>query len=58
VLLGTGSDIGKNAPVPTVTAAPGALLAVTMSTPVAGSVSVQVPVMDASNPQYTSVVGG
>ena len=58
VLIGTGSDTGQHVPVPTVTAAPGALLDVTISTPQAGTVHVQVPVLDAANPQYTAVVGG
>ena len=58
VLIGTGSDTGQHVPVPTVSAAPGALLDVTISTPQAGTVHVQVPVRDAANPQYTGVVGG
>lgn len=57
VYIGTGSDVGKNVPVPTVSAAPGAMLDVTLSTPQAGSVQVQVPVLDSSNPQYTAVAG-
>ena len=58
VLIGTGSDTGEKVPLPTVTAAPGALLDVTLATPTAGSVHVQVPVLDAADPQYTAVVGG
>lgn len=58
VLFGTGSDTGTQVPLPQVTAAPGALLDVTLSTPAAGTVHVQVPVLDAANPQYTAVLGG
>ena len=58
VLIGTGTDTGEKVPLPTVSAAPGALLDVTISTPAAGSVQVRVPVLDAANPQYTAVVGG
>ena len=58
VLIGTGTDTGTQLPLPTVSAAPGALLDVTISTPAAGTIHVQVPVLDASSPQYTAVVGG
>jgi hypothetical protein len=58
VLIGTGNATGKRVPLPTVSAAPGMLLDVQLSTPADGSVSVQVPVLDAANPQYTAVVGG
>lgn len=58
VYLGTGSDTGEQVPLPTVTAAPGALLDVTLTSPDAGTVHVQVPVLDAANPQYTAVAGG
>ncbi|HEY0118587.1 MAG TPA: hypothetical protein VGC04_07400 [Cellulomonas sp.] len=58
VLIGTGSGTGKNVPLPTVAAAPGALLDVTLATPAAGTVHVQVPVLDAADPQYTAVAGG
>ena len=58
VLLGTGNATGRQVPLPTVTAAPGALLDVEISTPADGSLHVRVPVLDASNPQYTAVVGG
>jgi hypothetical protein len=58
VLIGTGSSVGQKVPLPTVTAAPGALLDVVLATPAGGTVHVQVPVLDAANPQYTAVVGG
>lgn len=58
VYLGSGSDTGEPVPLPTVTAAPGALLDVTLASPTAGSVHVQVPVLDAADPQYTAVLGG
>lgn len=60
VLLGAdnGLSAGTTVPLPTVTAAPGALLDVTLATPAAGQVQVQVPVLDAADPQYTSVLGG
>lgn len=58
VLMGTGSSTGRNIPLPTVSAAPGALLDVQISTPTQGSLNVRVPVLDASNPQYTAVIGG
>ncbi len=58
VLMGTGSSTGRRIPLPTVSAAPGALLDVQISTPADGSVTVPVPVLDASNPQYTALVGG
>jgi hypothetical protein len=57
VYFGTGSHVGTNVPVPTVSAAPGALLGVTLSTPQAGTVHVLVPVLDSANPQYTGVAG-
>lgn len=58
VLLGTGSSTGEKVPVPSVTAAPGALLDVLLATPTAGTVHVQVPVLDGAEPQYTAVLGG
>ena len=58
VLIGTGSSIGERVPVPTVTAPPGALLDPLLSTPAAGTVHVQVPVLNGANPQYTAVLGG
>ena len=58
VYLGTGSDTGERVPLPTVSAAPGALLDVTLASPAAGTVHVQVPVLDAADPQYTAVLGG
>jgi hypothetical protein len=58
VLIGSGNATGRRVPLPTVTAAPGALLDVEISTPAGGTVHVQVPVLDAANPQYTAVVGG
>ena len=58
VYLGTGSGTGLQVPLPTVTAAPGALLDVTLATPDGGTAHVQVPVLDAADPQYTAVAGG
>lgn len=58
VLIGTGTPAGHDVPLPTVTAAPGALLDVELSTPAGGTLHVQVPVLSASNPQYTAVMGG
>jgi hypothetical protein len=58
VLLGPGSGTGRKLPLPTVTAAPGALLDVTLATPAGGTVHAQVPVVDGSRPPYDAVLGG
>lgn len=54
VLLG-GED-GEEIALERVAAAPGALLTVTLSTPDGGSSAVQVPVLDATLPEYSDAV--
>jgi len=56
VLIGTGSDSGRTMPIQSLDADLGALTTVTLKVPSAGSAAVQVPVVDGSLPQYTSVL--
>jgi hypothetical protein len=54
VLLGTDAD--EEIELDSVEAAPGSLLAVTISTPQDGSLEVQVPVFDGTLPEYSEMV--
>lgn len=56
VLFGTGSDTGESIEVAAVPAAPGALATVTLSSPEAGSTTVQVPVLDGTLPEYAPLL--
>ena len=56
VLIGTGSGSGRTMTIHSLDAEPGALTTVTLKVASAGSASVQVPVVDAALPQYTSVL--
>ncbi len=56
VLIGTGSDKGRTMTIDSLDVDPGALTTVTLKVASAGSSTVQVPVVDGTLPQYTSVL--
>lgn len=58
VLFGTGSDVGERIDLNSVSTAPGGLLDVTVAVDIAGTTSVQVPVVDGSQPPYDTVLAG
>jgi hypothetical protein len=55
---GSGTGTGEAVPLASVDAAPGALLAVSVTAGAAGTTSVQVPVLDGGKPPYDAVLAG
>ena len=58
VYFGTGGDTGERVELSSVDAAPGAMLDLTVATDTAGGASVQVPVVDGTQPPFDAVLAG